>query len=127
MPALLGFGGNRIVDTAVLSNVGRVREPIPFGALGPASELWFSPPCRMPLGLGMGAATYEGRMFLMFRYRHAQWSAEAAARFADAYVDLLERTTTESPDATAPDEHGWHPCELTTAASTGRQPASGRQ
>jgi NRPS condensation-like uncharacterized protein len=95
MPALLGFGGNRIVDTAVLSNVGRVREPISFGALGPASELWFSPPCRMPLGLGMGVATYEGRMFLMFRYRHAQWSAEAAARFADAYVDLLERTTLE--------------------------------
>lgn len=91
MPALLGFGGNRFVDTAVLSNVGRVREPIPFGALGPASELWFSPPCKMPLGLGLGVATYEGRMFFMFRYRHAQWSAEAALRFADAYVELLAR------------------------------------
>jgi NRPS condensation-like uncharacterized protein len=96
MPALLSFGGNRVVDTAVLSNVGRVREPIPFGVLGPASELWFSPPCRMPLGLGMGVATYEGRMFFMFRYRRAQWSAAAAARFADAYVDLLARAT-ESP------------------------------
>jgi NRPS condensation-like uncharacterized protein len=92
MPALLGLTGNRMVDTAVLSNVGRVRDTIPFGALGPAKELWFSPPCRMPLGLGMGAATYEGRMFLMFRYRRAQWSADAAARFADAYVDLLART-----------------------------------
>lgn len=93
MPALLGITGNRMVDTAVLSNVGRVRETIPFGALGPARELWFSPPCRMPLGLGMGAATYDGRMFLMFRYRRAQWSADAAARFADAYVGLLARTT----------------------------------
>lgn len=88
MPALLGFGGNRFVDTAVLSNVGRVRDPIPFGALGPARELWFSPPCRMPLGLGMGVATYEGRMFLMFRYRHLQWSPAAAARFADLYLEL---------------------------------------
>ncbi|MGZ3455190.1 MAG: hypothetical protein ACXVEF_36635 [Polyangiales bacterium] len=100
MPALLGFGANRLVDTAVLSNVGRVRDPVPFGELGAASELWFSPPCRMPLGLGMGAATYEGRMFLMFRYRHAQWSAEAAERFADTYVDLLARAVRDKDRAT---------------------------
>ena len=102
MPGLLGVTGNRIVDTAVLSNVGRVRETIPFGAAGSAKELWFSPPCRMPLGLGMGAATYDGRMFLMFRYRRAQWSADAAARFADAYVDLLARTTRAAGAAPRP-------------------------
>jgi NRPS condensation-like uncharacterized protein len=89
LPALLGFGGNRFVDTAVLSNVGRVAEPIQFGELGDATELWFSPPCKMPLGLGMGVATYAGRMYLMFRYRHAQFSEAAAARFADSYVETL--------------------------------------
>jgi NRPS condensation-like uncharacterized protein len=101
LPSLLAFAGDRFIDTAVLSNVGRVAAPIPFGSLGAATELWFSPPCRMPLGLGMGVATYEGRMFLMFRYRHAQWSREAAARFADSYVGELGCALAEGAPAQA--------------------------
>jgi hypothetical protein len=62
MPGLLGVTGSRMVDTAVLSNVGRVRETIPFGELGAARELWFSPPCRMPLGLGPRAADWTDEL-----------------------------------------------------------------
>ncbi len=91
LPALLSFGGGRFVHTAVLSNLGRVAEPLSFGELGDARELWFSPPCRMPLGLAVGAATYGGRLSLMFRYRRAQFAPDAAARFADLYVELLRQ------------------------------------
>lgn len=89
LPALLPLGGERFVDTAVLSNVGRVDATLVFGELGAATELWFSPPCRMPLGLAMGASTYEGRLFLTFRYRHALWNEEAAEQFADLYQSVL--------------------------------------
>ncbi|MBX3252327.1 MAG: hypothetical protein KF901_34455 [Myxococcales bacterium] len=90
LPVLLPLGGERFIDTAVLSNVGRVDAPLVFGELGPATELWFSPPCRMPLGLAVGASTYEGRLFLTFRYRHALWNEEAAEQFADLYLSVLE-------------------------------------
>lgn len=89
LPSLLPFGGNRFIDSAALSNVGRVDAPIRFGELGPALDLWFSPPCRMPLALGMGAATYDGRLSFVFRYRRALWSDEAASRFASLYVATL--------------------------------------
>ncbi len=89
LPQLLPLGGNRFVDTAVLSNVGRIEDPMVFGALGPATELWFNPPCRMPLGLGMGAATYNDHLFLSFRYRRALWNDKAATRFADLYESTL--------------------------------------
>jgi NRPS condensation-like uncharacterized protein len=90
LPRLLPFGGDRFVDTAALSNLGRVSEPIDFGeGAGAVTELWFSPPCKMPLGLGMGAATYDGKLFLTFRYRHVLWSEDAANRFADRFVAEL--------------------------------------
>ena len=98
MPALIGLA-ERFIDTAVLSNLGRLNDRLVFGDLGEATELWFSPPCRMPLGLGIGAAGYCGETFLVFRYRHAQLSADAAERFADAYVRALEASL-ETPKVT---------------------------
>jgi NRPS condensation-like uncharacterized protein len=93
----LPLGGNRLVDTAMLSNLGRLGDPPSFGPeAGPTVEAWFSPPARMPLGLAVGAVTVEERLHLVFRYRRRQFDAQAAAVFADTFVaqllDLVDRT-----------------------------------
>lgn len=94
----LPLGGNRLVDTAMLSNLGPLPDPPWFGAdAGPTVEAWFSPPARLPLGLTVGAVTVEGRLHLALRYRHGLFDARAAASFADALVaqvvGLVDRTT----------------------------------
>jgi NRPS condensation-like uncharacterized protein len=88
---LLWLTGNRLVDTAMLSNLGRMDELPWFGPdAGRTLEILFSPPCRMPLGMAVGAVTAAGRLHLVFRHRHPLMSADAARRFADGYVSALE-------------------------------------
>ena len=83
----LPLGGNRLVDTAMLSNLGSLTDPPSFGAeAGPTVEAWFSPPARMPLGLTVGAVTLDSRLHLSLRYRHGLFDAAAAGRFADTLV-----------------------------------------
>lgn len=89
---LIGVLGDRFVDTAILSDLGRVEDPPSFGAdAGEADALWFSAPAPMPLGLSVGAVTVRGRLHLVFRYRHAQFDADAARRFVDCYLAQLRR------------------------------------
>ena len=89
---LLPVTGNRLVDTAMLSNLGALDDVPSFGPdAGQVSEVWFSPPARMPLGLAVGVATLAGRLHLSFRYRHRQFGSAAAERFADRYLDELRR------------------------------------
>jgi NRPS condensation-like uncharacterized protein len=88
---LLPMTGNRLVDTAMLSNLGQLRDPPAFGPeAGPTTEMWFSPPARMPLGLTMGAVTVAGRLHLVFRYRLRLFDAAAARRFVAGYRAELE-------------------------------------
>jgi len=87
---LLPLTGDRMVDTSMFSNLGLVTEPLHFGeGTGPETELWFSPPARMPLGVSVGAVTAGGRLHLVFRHRHEQFSDDAARRFADRYMTEL--------------------------------------
>jgi NRPS condensation-like uncharacterized protein len=92
--------GNRLVDTAVLSNLGPIDEDqLPrFGPeAGDVVGLWFSAPARMPCGLSLGAVTAAGALHLAFRYRYPLWGPAAAAAFADRFVielGVLERETT---------------------------------
>lgn len=93
----LPLGGNRLVDTAMLSNLGPLTDPPSFGAeAGPTVEAWFSPPARMPLGLTVGAVTVDSRLHLSLRYRHGLFDTRAAELFADTLVaqvvDLVDRT-----------------------------------
>jgi NRPS condensation-like uncharacterized protein len=81
MQDLIPLTGDVVVDTAVLSNLGRVERVPHLGDAGAVRELWFSPPGRMPLGASLGAATLDQRLFLTLRYRHAQFDAQAAAQF----------------------------------------------
>jgi NRPS condensation-like uncharacterized protein len=89
MQDLIPLTGNLVVDTAVLSNLGRIDSVPRLGEAGQVRELWFSPPGRMPLGASFGVATLEGRLFVTLRYRHALLDPEAAAEFVQLYRRTL--------------------------------------
>ncbi len=94
MVMTLPLTGNRLVDTAMLSNLGSLDDVPTFGAEAAAvTEVWFSPPARMPLGLSIGVVTMSGRLHLSFRYRRRLLGPDAARRFADRYLDELRRFT----------------------------------
>jgi NRPS condensation-like uncharacterized protein len=76
----------------MLSNLGQISEPLDFGPeAGETTEVWFSPPARMPLGLAIGTVTAAGRLHLAIRYRHRLFGSEAAQRFSDRYILELKR------------------------------------
>ena len=81
--------GERMMPTAILSNLGRLDEGLHFGPGLRAREVWFSPPTRMPMGLAVGSVTAEGRLHLVFRYRHPLFAPAEVAAFADRYVSAL--------------------------------------
>jgi NRPS condensation-like uncharacterized protein len=81
MQDLIPLTGNVVVDTAVLSNLGRVDAVPHLGEAGAVREVWFSPPGRMPLGASLGVVTLGGQLFMTLRYRHSLFHAGAAAEF----------------------------------------------
>lgn len=89
---------NHLLDSAVLSFVGRLDYPPAFGpGAGDAVEVWLSTPSRMPHGLSVGAAIVAGRLHLAFRYPHRLFGAEGARRFAECYVAQLRLVATAPP------------------------------
>jgi NRPS condensation-like uncharacterized protein len=77
-----------LVDTASLSNLSRI-EPMPAPFDGPDTEVWFSPPSQMPLGVGIGVVTVRDRLHVTMRYRHSQFDRAAARRFIELYHSIL--------------------------------------
>jgi NRPS condensation-like uncharacterized protein len=90
MQNLIPLTGNLLVDTAVLSNLGRLPDAPRFGDAGAVQAVWFSPPGRMPLGASLGAATLGGRLFLTLRYRHALFDGKAAREFLSMLKTTLK-------------------------------------
>jgi NRPS condensation-like uncharacterized protein len=90
LTALLLLTGNRLVDTALITNLGSLPNPPDFGpGVGPAADAWFSAPARMPCGLSVGAVTVGDRLHLSFRYRRPLLGDQAARRLADCFVAEL--------------------------------------
>ena len=86
---LIPVGGDAVVDTASLSNLG-VLDALPsLGDAGSVRGMWFSPPGQMPLGASFGVLTVGGRLQLTLRYRHAQFDEDAAQAFLDIYRGVL--------------------------------------
>lgn len=80
----------RLADTVMLSDLGFVDDPPSFGDdVGETVESWFSTPSKMPVGLSVGSVTVQGRLHLVFRYRHPQFGPHAVRRFAECYLDQL--------------------------------------
>ncbi len=89
---------NHMVDTAMLCNLGSLRDPPCFGAdAGETVELWFSAPVRSPLSLSIGAVTIGERLHLAFRYPHRLLGPRAARRFAECYVAHIRRVADSAP------------------------------
>lgn len=91
VPGLLPLTGNRIASTTVLGNLGQARSPLPGNSDLALREMWFSPPCRMPMGLSLGAVTLHDHLHLCFRYHRQQFSREGAWSFAETFLDILNR------------------------------------
>ena len=90
MTKLLPLTGYRIVGTAVLSNLGRLPEMPTFeDDGGEPTEMWFSPPCAMPIGVGVGVSTVGDRLHVMVRYRQGQFDPADADAFADLFLDYV--------------------------------------
>jgi NRPS condensation-like uncharacterized protein len=83
-----GFTNDVVVDTASLSNLGRL-ESLPCPADDENAVVWFSPPSQMPLGIGIGVVTLDDRLYVTMRYRHAQFDRAAARRFIALYRSVL--------------------------------------
>ncbi len=79
--------GNRLVDTAMLANVGWMDSAPSFGPeAGETLDVWFSIPARVPECLCIGAVTLAGRLHLVIRYPHRLFSPAAARRFTDCFL-----------------------------------------
>lgn len=89
IPALLPLSGNRIGSTTALGNLGALRSPLPAGSDVALRELWYSPACRMPMGLSLGALTLDDHLHLSFRYHRQQFDRESAWAFAEIFLDIL--------------------------------------
>jgi NRPS condensation-like uncharacterized protein len=85
---LLPLGGERLIDTAVLSNLGRLAEPPSFDGDVPP-EVWFSPPCDRACSIGIGVVTVGQSLMLSVRYRREVFDRPAAAAFTEQFVARL--------------------------------------
>ncbi len=89
---------NRMVDTALLCDLGRIADPPSFGPdAGRTTEVWFSAPARVPVPLSIGAATVAGRLHLSLRYSRRLFGPDAARRFAEYYLAELDPPTPAPP------------------------------
>ncbi len=80
--------GDRFVDTAMLSNLGRIPEPPTLASRSDSGppELWFSPPCDRSCSVSIGVATVGQRLALVARYRYDQFDAASAEEFTDLLI-----------------------------------------
>ncbi len=90
LPRLLRGPGRRLLDTAMLSNLGRI-PAMPSLEEDAEERPWFSPPAWRGTPVAIGVATFQGRVNLSFRYLRSQFSQEAGEQFADRLVDHVER------------------------------------
>ncbi len=104
LPPLVGrITNDFFAASARLSNLG-VQEPRPHIGSGPAGEgpspasgapvverLWFSPPCRPPQGIVLGAVTTNGRLSLSARWCRSAFSDSDARCFLELYLQELQR------------------------------------
>lgn len=89
---LLRATGNRLVDTALLSNLGKIADPPAFGPeAGETTGLWFSAPARLPCGISIGTATVGGALDVSVRVRRPLLGEEASQRFTDTFLAELAR------------------------------------
>ena len=88
MPELLELTGNRFVDTAVVSNLGRPKELASFFGDHPG-EFYFTPPYWSAAAISIGVITVGGTLYLGLRHRLSTLDQAAGNRLADLLVATL--------------------------------------
>lgn len=88
-PELLRGPGRGLLDTAMLSNLGRVPEPLPALDGSEPGAVWFSPPAWKPTPLDVGVVTVGDTIHLCFHCVRSTFDREGAVAFADLYLDRL--------------------------------------
>lgn len=90
VPGLLPLTGGRLSGTAVVGTL----EPLARLRTETLSvkEWFFSPPCKMPTGVSLGAMVYDHRLHLALRYHQQQFTQEDAWAFAEMFLDALHHT-----------------------------------
>ena len=88
MPELLELTGNRFVDTAVVSNLGRPKEVASFFGDHPG-EFYFTPPYWSAAAISIGVITAGGTLYLGLRHRLSTLDQAAGNRLADLLVATL--------------------------------------
>ena len=90
--------GNRLVDTAMLANLGTIEEPVWFGPeAGAAAGMWFSVPARSPNSLCAGVVVVDDRLHLTVRWPRRLFGVDAADEFARCFLDQLGRVADAGP------------------------------
>jgi hypothetical protein len=87
-------------DTTLVSNLGLLPDPPSFDGSG-TEPMWLAPPCPMPRGLSVGAATVAGQLNLTIRYRLALLDQTAAAGFTAGFRACLSELARPGPEGGA--------------------------
>jgi NRPS condensation-like uncharacterized protein len=82
-----------VAATGTVSNLGLVAQ-MPDFAGRPVSALRFSPPCRAPRGVALGAVGYAGRLHLTLRMLRQVGELADADRFLDRVITALHDAAT---------------------------------
>jgi NRPS condensation-like uncharacterized protein len=90
------LGGERLIDTAVLSNLGRLTEPPTLDGQ-PPEQLGFSPPCDRVCSVGIGVVTVAQSLMLSVRYRRELFDRAAAEAFTEQFVARRSARRERSP------------------------------
>ncbi len=98
MPELLPLTGNRFVDTAVVSNLGRPTQLASFFGDQPG-EFYFTPPYWSAAAISVGAITCGGSLHLGLRHRLSTLDEAAGSRLADLLVATLTDKRTQGAPA----------------------------
>jgi NRPS condensation-like uncharacterized protein len=80
--------GHRLVESAALTNLGRL-EPYDFGEGLVSDALWIDSAVRLPKGLFMGLAFHGGLLHVSLRSMRAQLGRDALQRFGELYLATL--------------------------------------
>lgn len=91
LPELLRGPGEKLWDTAMLTNVGKVPVMPSLSGENGDERAWFTPPVWSGTPTGIGVATYSGSVTFTMRHRRENFSQDAAERFSDAFMDGIDR------------------------------------
>jgi hypothetical protein len=87
--ALHPLTGHRLVESAALTNMGRL-EPYDLGDGLRSDALWIDSAVRLPKGLFVGCAFHDGSLHVSLRSLRAQLGRAALRRFGELYLETLE-------------------------------------